>query len=177
MGTSGGKGVLSTDLLSVHTYCFPCPLPWLLALSSESPSFLFPCIPGPCPCKQSTLSCLSCSAGRQVSVPRLGQLVKVSLPGLIPRWLLAPEAGSLSGAVGGWRLDQQELGASGPHWSWVGSMAYHMWAHMAHQMHTRAAWVSLCLCVLHLTSGSCFGFRALKSYRFFLLGSGTRVGL
>lgn len=37
--------------------------------------------------------------------------------------------------------------------------------------------VLLLVCLLHLSLGSCFGFRALKGNRFFLLGSGTRVGL
>lgn len=145
MGTSRGEesSVLAFCLSTLTASRVPClgflPSPVSPPLSFSPASWS--------PTLANTLSCLSCSTGRQVPVPRLGKLVKVSLPGLLPRWLLAPEAGAPSGAVGGWRMDQQELGASGPHWSWAGSMAYHMWKHMAYQMHTRAAWVYFCLCV------------------------------
>lgn len=43
-----GRGVLGSGLLSVHTDCFLCPLPWPLALSSRFSSIL-----GPYPCKHS----------------------------------------------------------------------------------------------------------------------------
>lgn len=56
------------------------------------------------PTLANTHSRLSCSTGRQVPVPRLGQLAKVSLPGLSPRWPPALGAGSPSRAVGGWSL-------------------------------------------------------------------------
>ena len=83
-------------------------------------------------------------------------MVKVSLPELIPGWLLALGMGSLRGIMQDWSVEARSC--------WVlleldlkhGS---HMWAHMVYQMHKRAAWRSFCLCVCCMVLQAAVFFR------------------
>ena len=81
--------------------------PVSLAFSSESTSLLFLQSWGPT--LANTLSCSSCSAGRWVTIARLGQLAKVPLTGVIAGWLLVLGAGPLRGAVKGWTSGSRSL--------------------------------------------------------------------
>lgn len=169
MGTSWGEeSFLGSALLSVYTYYFLCLFPWPLAFFSESSSLLFPSIQGLYPCKHSlTLVLLSWEMGDSWQCFFAGADLWMPFgPGS-----RVPEGGS-------GRVDQLGAGASGSHWSWAGSMAYNMWAHMVPQVHARAACAGVLSAafLLHGTSGSCVGLGTLKNHQF-LLGSGTRVGL
>lgn len=146
-----GRGVLGLGPLSVHTVscALPCPLP-----SPVSPLLSFSSLSW-APTLANTLLCLSCSTGRWVTVPRLGQLTKVSLPGLIPGWLLALEAGSLRGAVVGWTSRSQSLWIS-LELGWKHGLS-HVGTHGTPDACQSCMGVLFPAFLSHGTSGSCVG--------------------
>lgn len=109
MGTLLGRGVLSSGLLSVHTHCFPWPLPWLLALSSESPPFFFPCTLKPYPGRHSLMLILF---NRQTGAsPKAGPVAQGFFARAYPQ--MAPGPGSRVPEWGSGRLEPPVLTGAG----------------------------------------------------------------
>lgn len=148
MGISWGEEFSILAFCVSTLNCFLCPMPWPLALSSECPSLLFPSILGLYSCKHSLILVLF---NWQIGAHPKGQLVKVSLPGMIPGWLLALGAGPLRGTVEEWRVEQWEPGACGSPGTepetWLITCGGRGMSgqNIRGQMHTRATWVSFCL--------------------------------
>lgn len=171
-----GRGVLSSGLLSVHNYCFPCALPWPLALSSKSPSLLFPSILGPYPCKHSLMLVL---LKWEMSASPKAEQVGHGFFARVDPWM-APGPGSRVPEGGSGRLEGGPARAGS---FWVSlELGFkhglsHVGTHGTPDAYKSCMSVLLPVFLLHGTSGSCVGLRALKSHWFFLLGSGTRGGL